>query len=219
MQPQTFPWPSFKVVRIFRPMTAIAEWLLQSKKTVTKFYPLFHSTMVVDQIFVLFWKLVILFKRKAVTLHWSFLHAYHTLSKKAFRKRPKPPIVSLRTHEQNTVARLTRFEGRAHIKFPKGPPFAHVFWKKFPRVPPLLTFFENIPKGPLFAQVFLKKILKGPLFAHVFWKNFLWLCKFKPKRLVMSFVHGIDTVSITRPRFSPPSEFAVNQQALVRTHD
>ena len=29
------------------------------------------------------------------------------------------------------VARLTRFEGRDHKKFPKGPPFAYVFWKIF----------------------------------------------------------------------------------------
>ena len=30
-----------------------------------------------------------------------------------------------------SVARLTRFEGRGHKKVPKGPPFAHVFWKNF----------------------------------------------------------------------------------------
>ena len=33
-----------------------------------------------------------------------------------------------------TVARLTRFERRGHKKFPKGPPFAYVFWKKFKKI-------------------------------------------------------------------------------------
>ena len=30
----------------------------------------------------------------------------------------------------SAVARLTRFEGRGHKTFPKGPPFAYVFWKQ-----------------------------------------------------------------------------------------
>ena len=32
------------------------------------------------------------------------------------------------------VARLTQFEWRGHKKFPKGPPFAYVFWKFFIKV-------------------------------------------------------------------------------------
>ena len=45
-----------------------------------------------------------------------------------------------------TVARLIRFEGKGHKKFPKGPPFAYVSCKNFERVPPLLRFFEKISK-------------------------------------------------------------------------
>ena len=75
--------PSCKVVQMFKSMTAISKWHLHFKKSVTEFYPLFHFTMVVNQIFVLFWKMVILFKRIAVTRHWSFLHANHALSQRS----------------------------------------------------------------------------------------------------------------------------------------
>ena len=57
-----------------------------------------------------------------------------------------------------TMARLTRFEWRSYKKFPKGPPFACVFWK--------------ISKGSPLCLCFLKKFPKGPPFACVFWKNF-----------------------------------------------
>ena len=66
---------------------------------------------------------------------------------------------------EGSAARLTRFEGRGYKKFPKGPPFAYVFWKNFQRVPPLLTFFGKISKGsPLcfrFSKKFSKKMIKG----------------------------------------------------------
>ena len=70
-----------------------------------------------------------------------------------------------------TVTHLTRFEGRGHKKFPKGPSFAHVFLKNFQRVPPLLTFFlKNFQRVPPLLT-FFEKISKGsPLCLRFFWK-------------------------------------------------
>ena len=56
------------------------------------------------------------------------------------------------------VVRLTQFEGKGHEKFPKGPP--------------LLTFFGKISKGSPLCLRFLEEFPKGPLFAYAFWKNF-----------------------------------------------
>ena len=63
---------------------------------------------------------------------------------------PSPQKCLLRCGASNSVWR----EG--HKRFPKGPPFAYVFWKNFQRVPPLLMFFE---------KKFQKKLSKGKVLA------------------------------------------------------
>ena len=91
----------------------------------------------------------------------KFRKIFHSL-----KNRKKSKI-----REHHAVARLTRFEGRGHTKFPKGPPFAYVFWKSIQRVPPLLTFFEKVSKGsPLclrFLKKFQKKLSKGGALAFL----------------------------------------------------
>ena len=64
--------------------------------------------------------------------------------------------------ESLAVARLTRFPQRGHKKSPKGPPFAHVFWKNLQRVSPLLTFFGKISKGSPLCSRFLKNLQRVP---------------------------------------------------------
>ena len=82
-----------------------------------------------------------------------------------------------------TVARLTRFKGRGHKTFPKGPPFAYVYWKKFPKGPPfsyvywknfqrvlpLPMFIEKISKGSPLCPCLLKKISKKNYQRGEYW--------------------------------------------------
>ena len=65
------------------------------------------------------------------------------------------------SRRMETVARLTRLEGRGHKKFPKGPPSAYVFWKKFQKGPPFAyVLWKNFKGSPLCLR-FLKKFQKN----------------------------------------------------------
>ena len=69
-------------------------WIVQSStaKPVTKFCPLFNFKMVLEQNISSFSDMVMLVKGISVIIPRGFLHA---LCKKAFRKLPKPRMISI----------------------------------------------------------------------------------------------------------------------------